>query len=74
MLMMARTCQRLVTYALDFCLRKAAMIWLAPFSTGITQKSPSPLAVAVSTRPLLFVAKRNVTSYYADSIWMYVLY
>ena len=51
LLMMERACQRLVTYALDFCLRMAAMIWLATFSTGITQKRPSPFAIAVSTRP-----------------------
>ena len=32
---MARTCQRLVTYTLDFFLRIAEMIWLATLSTGI---------------------------------------
>ena len=48
---MARTCQRFVTYTLDLRLRMAAHIWLATFSTGITQKRPSPLAIAVLTRP-----------------------
>ena len=48
---MARTCQRFVTYTLDLRLRMAALIWLATFSTGITQKSPSPFAIAVLTRP-----------------------
>ena len=53
---MARTCQRFVTYTLDVRLRMAAQIWLATFSTGITQKRPSPLAIAVLTIELfLFV-------------------
>ena len=53
---MARTCQRFVTYTFDLRLRMAAHIWLATFSTGITQKRPSPLAIAVLTIELfLFV-------------------
>ena len=48
---MARTCQRFVTYTLDLRLRMAAHIWLATFSIDITQKRPSPLAIAVLTRP-----------------------
>ena len=53
LLMMARTCQRFVTYTLDLRLRMAAQIWLATFSTGITQKSPSPWAERSTLCPQL---------------------
>ena len=34
LLIMARTCQRFVTYTLDLRLRTAAQVWLATFQQG----------------------------------------
>ena len=57
LLMMARTCQRFVTYTLDLRLRMAAQIWSQHFNRG-TNCTPLGFQFWVTSKHLLYVITR----------------